>query len=191
MVGALLIGQLIIEGIVVLIVLAALPWLTKFSLRDLGFRRPNLATLGYGIVGMLGMLVFADGTAELIDTFTHAQHQQDIVKIFVGLHDPGMIAFFAAFAVLFVPFAEETIFRLLFFNFGLRYGGFWAGALLSGVLFGIAHGDLYEALPLCLGGIVLSAIYYRSRNAYASMISHGLFNAVSVFGLLFLPKLTH
>ncbi len=51
--------------------------------------------------------------------------------------------------------------------------------MLSGVLFGIAHGDLYAALPLALGGIVLCAVYYRTRNAFASMISHALFNAFS------------
>ena len=58
---------------------------------------------------------------------------------------------------MFAPFAEETFFRIFFFNLGLRYGGFWGGAVLSGVLFGIAHGDLYAALPLALGGMVLCA----------------------------------
>ena len=60
--------------------------------------------------------------------------------------------------------------------------------MLSGVLFGIAHGDPYAAIPLALGGIVLCAVYYLSRNAYASMISHALFNSFSIVLLLFFPQ---
>ncbi|HXO17878.1 MAG TPA: CPBP family intramembrane glutamic endopeptidase, partial [Candidatus Dormibacteraeota bacterium] len=77
-----------------------------------------------------------------------------------------------------------------FFNLGLRYGGFWGGALLSGALFGIVHGDFYAALPLALGGVVLCAVYYWTRNAFAPMISHALFNALSIVMLLVAPQTT-
>ena len=98
------------------------------------------------------------------------------------------IAVFAVAAVIAAPIAEESIFRAFFFNLGLRYGGFWGGALLSAVLFGLAHGDLYEALPLALGGLVLCYVYYSSRNAFAPMISHALFNAFTLAALLVAPK---
>jgi membrane protease YdiL (CAAX protease family) len=62
--------------------------------------------------------------------------------------------------------------------------------VLSGVLFGIAHGDIYAALPLALGGIVLCAVYYRTRNAFAPMISHALFNGLSIVALLVAPGIT-
>ena len=93
------------------------------------------------------MVIVANGGASLIDYLAHSQHQQDIVQIFKQLHDPSTLAVFAAFAVIFAPFAEETFFRIFFFNLGLRYGGFWGGTILSGILFGIAHGDIYAALP--------------------------------------------
>ena len=85
-----------------------------------------------------------------------ARHRPDIPRA-ARPHDDRI---FAVFAIVFAPFAEETLFRLFFFNLGLRYGGFWAGAIVSGLLFGIAHGDPYEAIPLALGGIVLCAVYY-------------------------------
>ena len=134
------------------------------------------------------MVIVANGGASLIDYLAHSQHQQDIIAIFKGLHNSTTIVIFAAFAILFAPFAEETFFRLLFFNLGLRYGGFWAGAILSGVLFGIAHGDIFAALPLALGGVVLCGVYYRTGNIFAPMLSHALFNAVSIVALLFIPK---
>jgi membrane protease YdiL (CAAX protease family) len=182
--------QLVVEAFFAAIVLAALPSLSKFSLRDLGFRPPTLRTIGIAIVGFVAMFAVSDGSATLIDSFAHSRHQQDIVQIFKTLHDPASIVIFILFAVVFAPFAEETYFRVFFFNLGLRYGGFWGGAILSGVLFGAVHGDLYAALPLALGGVVLCGVYYLTRNAYASMISHALFNGLSIVALLAFPKVT-
>jgi uncharacterized protein len=182
--------QFLLEGLLLVIVLLALPKLSRFSLRDLGFRAPNAGALGVAVLGAVAMAIVANGGASLIDYLAHSEHQQDIVQIFKELRDPATIAIFAAFAVVFAPFAEETFFRVFFFNLGLRYGGFWAGAILSGILFGIAHGDLYAALPLALGGIILCAVYYRTENAFAPMISHALFNGLSIAALLVAPKIT-
>jgi uncharacterized protein len=182
--------QFVLESILVAIVLVALPSISKFSLRDLGFHLPRPSNYATILVGALLMAVVSNGGASLIDYFAHSAHQQDIVEIFKGLHNPTTIAIFAVFAILFAPFAEETFFRLLFFNLGLRYGGFWAGAVLSGALFGIAHGDMFAAVPLALGGVVLCGVYYRTRNAFAPMISHALFNALSIVLLLVAPQIT-
>jgi hypothetical protein len=187
---ALLIVQFVLEGLLVAVVLLSLPRISKFSLRDLGLRLPTPSALGIALAGAAAMVLVADGGAQLIDNLVHSPHQQDIVQIFRGLHNPTTTVIFVIFAVLFAPLAEETFFRLLFFNLGLRYGGFWTGAVLSGVLFGIAHGDVFAAVPLALGGIVLCGVYYFSRNAFAPMISHAIFNGLSIVILLAFPKLT-
>ena len=183
-------AQFILEGVLVAIVLVAMPKMSKFSLRELGFRMPTPGNIGIALLGAVAMVVVANGGATLIDYVAHRQHQQDIVEIFKQLHNTTTIALFAVFAIVFAPFAEETFFRLLFFNIGLRFGGFWVGAILSGVLFGIAHGDLYAAIPLALGGMVLCGVYYLTRNILASMFSHALFNTLSIVVLLAAPKLS-
>jgi len=182
--------QFLLEGILVAIVLLVLPALSKLSLRELGFRMPGRGQLGIALIGAVAMAVVANGGATLIDYLFHSQHQQDIVEIFKTLHDRSTIVIFAVFAIVFAPFAEETLFRVFFFNLGLRYWGFWGGAILSGVLFGMAHGDLYALIPLALGGMVLCAVYYRTRNAWMSMLSHALFNTLSIVALLFGPKVS-
>jgi membrane protease YdiL (CAAX protease family) len=182
--------QFVLEGFLVVLILASMPSLSKFSLRELGFQPPATSAVGTALLGAIAMVIVANGGAALIDYLAHSMHQQDIVQIFQQLHDPRTTILFAAFAIVFAPFAEETFFRIFFFNLGMRYGGFWTGAVLSGVLFGIAHGDLYAALPLTLGGIILCAVYYRTRNVFAPMISHALFNAVSIVALLIAPKIT-
>lgn len=187
---AALLLQFVLEGVLVAGLLAVIPRLSKLSLRELGFVKPAGSTIAVAAIGALVMAVVANGSASLIDRMAHSRHEQDTVEIFRNLHDPVTIGIFIFFAIAFAPFAEETLFRIFFFNLGLRYGGFWTGAIVSGVLFGVAHGDLYAAFPLALGGVVLCYVYYRTRNAYASMIAHGLFNAVSILALLFARGLT-
>jgi uncharacterized protein len=182
--------QGVLEGLLVLGVLLALPPLSKFSLRELGFRAPSGPAIVIALAGSIAMVVVANGGASLIDYLVHSKHEQDVVEIFKSLHDPASIGLFVVFAVVFAPFAEESLFRVFFFNLGLRYGGFWAGAILSGVLFGIAHGDLIAALPLALGGMVLCYVYYRTQNAFASMISHGIFNGISIAALVLTTHVT-
>jgi uncharacterized protein len=181
--------QSVLEIGIVAALLLAMPRIAKLPLQDLGFRLPTLSVIGTAVLGAIAMTIVTDGAGNLVDALTHADHQQQAVEIFRALHDRTAIVVFAVFAVVLAPVAEETIFRVFAFNFGARYGGFWLGAPVSAILFGLAHGDAFAAIPLALGGIVLCAVYYRSRNAFASMISHGLFNALSIAGLLFVPHL--
>lgn len=181
--------QLVLEGTLVAVVMIALPRISKFSLRDLGFRMPGASTVGIAILGAAGMVLVADGGESLIAALVHTKHEQQSVEMLKALHDPASTAFFIFFAAIFATFAEEVLFRVFLFNFGLRHGGFWAGAVVSSLLFGLAHGDAFAALPLALGGIVLCAVYYRTGNAWASMISHGLFNGLSIVLLLTMPNL--
>ena len=105
------------------------------------------------------------------------------------LHDPRLLIAFTVFACVLAPFMEETIFRVFLFNAVRRYWGFWPGALISGLCFGIAHGDPLAAIPLALGGVVLAFVYYRTNNAFASMVTHGLFNSYTILALIFTPHL--
>ena len=190
--------QLPMEAAALLCVVIGLPLLTKFSLRELGFRVPNWRDIGYALLGMFGMFIVTDLGGSLGQGLTHTKQPEQVVQMFLAIHDARTVVFFVIFAIVLAPIFEETIFRLFLFNLGLRYGGFWGGAIFSGLLFGFAHWDTCGSakgllfgtvLPLALGGMVLSWVYYRSRNAYTSMISHGLFNAVSTAALHFAPKL--
>lgn len=184
-----LIIQLVIEVGVIAILLGTLPKLSGFSLRELGFKVPTTSTIVTAILGAVAMAIVVNGTATLIETIMHHKHDQKVVEMFKQIHDSGTIAFFALFATVIAPFAEEIMFRVFAFNIGMRYRGFWFGAILSGLLFGLAHGDPIAALPLAFGGVVLCTVYYRTQNAFASMITHGLFNSLTVIALLYFPKL--
>ena len=184
------VAQLLVEGVAVLVILAALPSVSKFSLRELGFYAPRLWQIGVALLGAIAMVIVVEGGASLIETLTHQKHEQTVVELFRHVVGTNAMWFFAIFAIVLAPMMEEIIFRIFVFNIGLRYGGFWVGAIVSGICFGAAHTDLVVLVPLALGGMILCTVYYRTRNAFASMITHGCFNAVTVFALMYAPNLT-
>ncbi len=183
--------QLILEAVIVAVLLWALPLVSRLSLRDLGFRPLQSKQILFAAVAALVMALVVNGGASIVETLTHHQHEQQVVQMFKAVKNPGVMAFFAVFAVVLAPVAEEIVFRVFLFNIGLRYGGFWLGGVISALLFGLAHGDLFVLVPLALGGLVLCYVYYRTRNAYASMITHGLFNSFTVIALIFAPNLAN
>lgn len=184
-----LIAQLGLEIPLVATLLIGLPRITGFSLHQLGFAPPRAKQIGIACAGTLAAIVVVSVVSQVLESAFHLKHEQAIIQQFVQLRSPWRIAFFTFFAIVIGPIAEETIFRVFLFNIGLRYGGFWLGAIVSAVLFGLAHGNLIDAMPLACVGLVLAGVYYNTRNAYASMLTHALFNAFSVVGLLLSPHI--
>lgn len=182
--------QAVIDFCVIAYLALVLPKLADASLADLGFRKPTAAEIGVALAGALVMVIVVNGLGSIIDAVLHAKHQQEAIKLFVSVRDPLVKAAFAALAVIIAPIAEEFAFRVFIFNAVRRYSSFWVAAFISGVCFGLAHTDLYAFVPLIFGGIILCAVYARTRNAWMSMITHGVFNAVSVIALYFAPQLT-
>ena len=180
---------LVAEGALALLVIALLPWVSRLSLRELGYRAPEPRDVVVAFVGSLAMALIANGGASLIQAVLHTSQDQQAVAMLRQLHDPRLLVAFALFACVLAPLMEETIFRVFLFNATRRYWGFWAGAIISGICFGLAHGDPIAALPLALGGIVLAFVYYRTQNAFASMLTHGLFNAYTILALILAPQL--
>jgi membrane protease YdiL (CAAX protease family) len=182
--------QVLIDICVVVYLVLVLPPLANTSLKDLGFRTPTARDIGIALAGAVAMIVVVNGLGTIIDKALHTRHEQEAIKLFLSVHDPIVKAGFAGLAVIVAPIAEEFAFRVFIFNAARRYWPFWGAALVSGVCFGAAHWDKYAFVPLILGGIILCTVYARSRNAWMSMITHGVFNAVSVVALYFAPQLT-
>jgi uncharacterized protein len=180
---------LVVEGLLAAILISLLPWASRLSLRELGYRALRARDLLFAFLGSIVMAVVANGGASIIQTVFHTTQDQQSVAMLKQLHDPRLLVAFALFACVFAPLMEETIFRVFLFNATRRYLGFWTGAIVSGLCFGLAHGDPVAALPLALGGVVLAFVYYRTHNAFASMITHGLFNSYTIIALVVTPQL--
>lgn len=100
----------------------------------------------------------------------------------------GIFFFTAAIAA---PFFEELLFRGFLLPSLTRYLPVWGSILVSSLLFAIAHLSLSEILPLTALGIVLGIVYTRSRNLFAPMLLHSLWNSGTLLSLFLLGSSTN
>lgn len=174
------IGQYLNYLPILAVLLYAMPWLARRSLRELGLRGIDGTTLVAGFLGMVAMYVVTIGVAGVQFAFTHTKPEETAIALFSSTHDRGLIAAFTFLAVVAAPFMEEFVFRGFLFNALLRYMPMWFAAVTSGLIFGLSHGSPTAFLPLAGAGIVLAYVYYRTGSLTASMITHALFNLVNV-----------
>lgn len=173
-----------------------LPLVAQMSLRDLGFRPLKLSDVGYIAAATLAMVIVTDGLASLLESALHTKVSEQAVTLYLSMKTPLAKAEFALLGTVVAAVFEETVFRIVLFNAVRKWAGFWTGALVSGLFFGLAHlqsGSVTQgivlALPLALGGVILCAAYAKTRNAYVPILTHGLFNSISLVALLFAPQL--
>lgn len=95
----------------------------------------------------------------------------------------GIFFFTAAIAA---PFFEEFLFRGFLLPSLTRYLPVWGAIVVSSLLFAVAHLSLSEILPLTVLGMVLGVVYTRSRNLFAPMLVHSLWNSGTLLSLFIL-----
>lgn len=55
--------------------------------------------------------------------------------------------------------------------------------LIAAAIFGIAHGSVYNFLPIMLMGVLLGYIYYLSGSIWLSILAHFMNNALAALGI--------
>lgn len=83
------------------------------------------------------------------------------------------------------PLGEELLFRKLLVDRVRGYGDMTA-ILLSGLLFALFHGNLYQFFYAFLLGMILAYVYTRSGNAWWCVAMHSV---VNFLGSIVIPKL--
>jgi membrane protease YdiL (CAAX protease family) len=81
---------------------------------------------------------------------------------------------------LFIPFAEELLFRGLLYGWLRRRLGVPAAALLSALLFSGLHRIVWLIPALAVIGVILALVYEKSGSLWPAVIVHALFNSVGV-----------
>lgn len=103
---------------------------------------------------------------------TGSSVQQSIVA-----RDPVAMALYAVFLSVCAPIWEEIFFRGFLLPSLTRYMPVWCSILVSSVAFASAHLNLQTMLPFIFLGMLIGAVFARSRNLLASMLLHSLWNA--------------
>ena len=79
------------------------------------------------------------------------------------------------------PLAEELLYRGIIFRRIRDYLGCGWAAVLSGLIFGIAHGNLEQGIYAMLFGIVLALIYEHYGTIWAPIAAHTANNVIATF----------
>ena len=79
------------------------------------------------------------------------------------------------FMVLVAPVVEELLFRKALIDRTIRYGE-GVSLVLSGVLFGLAHGNFYQFFYACALGIIFAYVYMKSGKIQYTIIFHMIIN---------------
>jgi membrane protease YdiL (CAAX protease family) len=95
----------------------------------------------------------------------------------------GIFFFTAAIAA---PIFEEILFRGFLLPSLTRYLPVGGAIFTSSLLFAIAHLSLSEVIPLTALGAVLGVVYTRSRNLFAPILLHSLWNSGTLLTLFLL-----
>jgi membrane protease YdiL (CAAX protease family) len=102
-----------------------------------------------------------------------------LLKMLQTSQEHGLVGWVVLLAVVFVPLAEELIYRVLLQGWAQSQMAPVKAIVFSSVIFCLAH-QTSDVLPLAPLALILGYIYYRRRSYLAVVVAHALFNAANL-----------
>lgn len=181
-------------GLVAAVVFASLKKGTRSLRRDFGLRRIVLQDAVIGIpIGVIGQVVVIPLLYYPFENMI-PDLSQKLSKPAISIADLGHgygAILLTLFLVVGAPVMEELYFRGLllgslkyrFIRLGESLSSFLA-AIVSSILFGLAHGEPLQLLGLAFFGLILAGLRLKFGRLGPGMFAHSAFNAVTVIALV-------
>lgn len=83
------------------------------------------------------------------------------------------------------PIAEEFIFRGVLLHRMMKKTSMWGGIIISSILFGILHADVFGAF---IFGVIASLLYIKTRNLLIPILLHIINNSIAVIWMYVAPS---
>ncbi|PSS04415.1 Membrane peptidase [Actinidia chinensis var. chinensis] len=151
----------------------------KFSLEGKWHLDVVLGCLMFPLVNRLSQV-----NLNLLPIFPSAPVTFSSVEQSIVARDPVAMALYAIVVSVCAPVWEEIVFRGFLLPSLTRYMPVWCSIFVSSVAFALAHFNMQRMLPLVFLGVVMGAVFARSRNLLASMLLHSLWNAFVFLDLM-------
>jgi membrane protease YdiL (CAAX protease family) len=159
------------------VVLLFLPYVAQKPLRALGYIAPSIGAIGVAVVAATADMIVTLGYGFARSAFHQSPHvQAGFASYRFGSTTDAILGAFTLCVV--APFAEETIFRGFLFNALAARMRLPFAYLIAATAFAAIHLDIVIAPALVVSGLILTFVYRRTGSIYASMITHGIGNAV-------------
>jgi len=160
----------------------------RVRLADFGFRRA-----GWGITIKAIVLAVAGyyGLTAAYASIIHLTAKDKLPSDLGVTHSTAALVGASIFVCVIAPIAEEFFFRGFFFGALRRMRieiagrdiGVWVAALITAILFGLAHkgsAPLPDLIPLGFLGFVLCIVRWRTGSLYPCMALHSANNALAL-----------
>lgn len=112
-----------------------------------------------------------------------AKSEQLTRALMQGKTIPDLLLHIFLFALL-PALGEELLFRGIVMRFSyVNTKSMPMAIVFSAAVFGLAHGSVYNFLPIMLMGVLLGYLYYATGSLLPNILAHFLNNALAAFGL--------
>ncbi|QGU00866.1 CAAX amino terminal protease family protein [Candidatus Syntrophocurvum alkaliphilum] len=164
---------------VTILLIFTVAYRNRITLKDLGFKKASFNFyVKYGIIGgillMIGITLMGI-PLQYLKPDIEPQFVEEMIRSATTIQSFGILL--VVVAVL-APLSEELFYRGMIYPVFRNYIGPKWGAIIAGIVFGLAHFDLLRAIPLAVGGIVLCYIYEKTGSIIVCTIAHGMWNAL-------------
>ncbi|MDQ2817959.1 MAG: CPBP family intramembrane metalloprotease [Candidatus Eremiobacteraeota bacterium] len=156
----------------------------SFGLRIAG----RWKALAIGLPAGVGLMI-ASSLVENVQTKIVGSHPQLVAQILATRHGlPSFLLDFMAVSLL-APVAEEIFFRGFLFTGLAQRMPVLAAALVSAAIFGAAHLDIWNFVPLFTIGVGLAYLYRYTGTLWSNVIAHSTVNTISLVVAYLYPQL--
>jgi len=168
-----------------------LVWLTTVVINgvtwgDLGVRCSSGKNfVVYGLLAGIALLVLVALMSIILARLQPNIQPQDFERILRSVHTAKGFVLMLLMGCVLAPLAEELLFRGMLYPAVRHYLGPAGGAVVAGLVFGLVHWDIWRAIPLAIGGIVLCYIYEKTGSILVSAVAHGAWNGIMALIIYF------
>lgn len=154
--------------------------------KEIGYRAFQWRWILMAVIAALLCLMVSGLVSRIIDPYYKTSLVEEYSRLLgPSAQTPVRTVLLFAIVGVFVPAAEETFFRGMFYGWLRARWGPAVGAVVSALVFAAAHGSPRIGPQIFVIGIVLAWLYERSRSLFASIIAHGTVNTISLVMILY------
>lgn len=152
----------------------------QLSLSIIGYRKTGV---GHAALLIFGILFGSFFFQAIYVTYITEPSQEPVTGMF-GTSIVGFIVAMFIVAVL-TPVVEETFFRGIIHQGLEQRFGFLAGAVMSSIIFMLAHVSPSVYLPIFVLGFGFAALMSQTKSIWPSIVAHALWNSLGVIAQFF------
>jgi len=133
------------------------------------------------MIGVLGSIGLHFALAEFMELTRIVEKYFPGYEAVSEAYTSGPFIFFVLYGLILAPVQEELLMRGIVMRRMWRYTNIWAAAVLSGALFGLLHGNLFQILYAFALSFFFALLYAKFKNIWVPVIAHITFNTGNIF----------